>query len=142
MAPRGYCSPMRRPGRCSALGVGLPSKAATFTAPQLGRSSRIYRLLRAQGPRAKWSRRRNFDLSRLAQFTPACDGDAVRSKGAVAELPWLGLEHSRGHYHRRRFGQGKMDRLSGHTSIAGQRVQVAHDGFLPLIKHMGIDLRR
>lgn len=27
-------------------------------------------------------------------------------------------------------------------SLAGQRVQIAHHGFHPLVKHMGIDLRR
>jgi hypothetical protein len=82
----------RRRGRCSVLAAGSPSK-------------RIDRHLHAQGARAKRFRRSNFDSSRPAPSTPACDGDAVAVKGHRCGTSLARLEHTRGHCHRRRSGQ-------------------------------------
>jgi hypothetical protein len=67
----------------------------------------------------KWSRRTHFNSTRPAPITPTGDGDAVAVKGHRREtsLAWLG--HSRGHCHRRRSGQGKMDAITGRGSLAG-----------------------
>ena len=71
------------------LSRALPSKPAAFTVPT-GRSPyKVDRLLHAQGARAEWSWRRNFNSSRFGPFTSACEGEAVAV--TVAELLWLGL---------------------------------------------------
>ena len=73
------------------LSRALPSKPAAFTVPTARSPYKVDRLLHAQGARAEWSRRRNFDSSRFGPFTSACDGEAVAVNDTVAELLWLGL---------------------------------------------------
>ncbi len=123
-------------GRARSRGR-LPSRHGRF-----GRSSaRIDRLLQAQCPHAKRSRRGNFDSHRPEPIT-ACHGDATAGQRHRRRTSLARLANSPGHCHGIHALDGEITQLTAGMSPAGQRVQIAHHGFHPLVEHMGIDLRR
>jgi PAS domain-containing protein len=84
--------------------------------------------------------RRNFDSRRPAPVA-ACHCDAAAGQRHRRRTPLARLANSRGHCHGIHALDGKITQLIGGKSPAGQRMQIAHHGFHPLVEHMGIDLR-